>query len=164
MNTDRRRLFAALAGAAAAATATPARANEPPAVPRESMPRGGIDAAAFGIRPNASEDQTKALQRAIDAAAAARAVLRLPPGIYRAGSLQLPPYAAIAGTPGATRIILLGGPSLLSAAAGDHVALSGLVLDGGGLPLPERRGLVHLAQGRAVRIAIASSSIPAATA
>jgi polygalacturonase len=45
------------------------------------MPRGGIDAAAFGIRPNASEDQTKALQHAIDAAAAARAVLRLPPGI-----------------------------------------------------------------------------------
>jgi uncharacterized secreted repeat protein (TIGR03808 family) len=152
MNTDRRRLFAALAGAAAAATTTPARANEPPAVPRESMPRGGIDAAAFGIRPNAAEDQTKALQRAIDAAAAARAVLRLPPGTYRAGSLQLPPYAAIAGTPGATRIVLLGGPSLLSAAAGDHVALSGLVLDGGGLPLPERRGLVHLAQGRAVRV------------
>ena len=152
MNTDRRRLFAALAGAAAAATATPARANEPPAAPRESMPRGGIDAAAFGIRPNASEDQTKALQHAIDAAAAARAVLRLPPGIYRAGSLQLPPYAAIAGTPGATRIVLLGGPSLLSAAAGDHVALSGLVLDGGGLPLPERRGLIHLAQGRAVRV------------
>jgi len=52
----------------------------------------------------------------------------------------------------------------LSAAASDHVALSGLLLDGGGLPLPERRGLVHLAQGRAVRIAIASSSIPAATA
>jgi uncharacterized secreted repeat protein (TIGR03808 family) len=47
---------------------------------------------------------------------------------------------------------LLGGPSLLSAAAGDHLALSGLVLDGGGLPLPDRRGLVHLAQGRAVRV------------
>jgi uncharacterized secreted repeat protein (TIGR03808 family) len=152
MNTDRRRLFAALAGAAAGVAATPTHANEPPAAPRESLARGGIDAAAFGIHPNAAEDQTKALQRAIDAAAAARAVLHLPPGTYRAGSLQLPPYAAVAGTPGATRIVLLGGPSLLSAPAGDHVALSGLVLDGGGLPLPERRGLVHLAQGRAVRI------------
>jgi uncharacterized secreted repeat protein (TIGR03808 family) len=152
MNTDRRRLFAALAGAAAAAAAPPVRANEPTAMPREGVPRGGIDAIALGVRPNSTEDQTKALQHAIDAAAAARAVLHLPPGSYRAGSLQLPPYAAIAGTPGATRIALLGGPSLLSAAASDHVALNGLVLDGGGLPLPERHGLVHLAQGRAVRV------------
>jgi uncharacterized secreted repeat protein (TIGR03808 family) len=147
MNTDRRRLLAALAGAAATGiTATSARAAEPP------VPRGGIDAAAFGIRPNAAEDQTKVLQRAIDSAATTRAVLHLPSGSYRAGSLQLPPYAAIAGTPGATRIVMLGGPSLLSGAASDHVAISGLVLDGGGLPLPERRGLLHLAQGRAVRV------------
>lgn len=147
MNTDRRRLLAALAGAAATgAAATSGQAAEP------SAPRGGIDAATFGIRPNAAEDQTKALQRAIDSAAATRAMLHLPPGSYRTGSLQLPPYAAIAGTPGATRIVMLGGPSLLSAAASDHVAISGLVLDGGGLPLPERRGLLHLTQGRAVRI------------
>jgi uncharacterized secreted repeat protein (TIGR03808 family) len=146
MNTDRRRLLAALAGAAAGAAATPAHATEP------SMPRGGIDAATFGVRPNSAEDQSKALQRAIDSAAAARAVLQLSPGTYRAGSLQLPPYAAISGTPGATRIVMLGGPSLLSAATSDHVTISGLVLDGGGLPLPERRGLIHLAQGRAVRI------------
>jgi uncharacterized secreted repeat protein (TIGR03808 family) len=147
MNTDRRHLLAALAGAAATgAAATSVHAAEP------SVPRGGIDAATFGIRANAADDQTKALQRAIDSAAAARAVLHLPPGSYHTGSLQLPPYAAIAGTRGATRIVMLGGPSLLSAAASDHVAISGLVLDGGGLPLPERRGLLHLAQGRAVRI------------
>jgi uncharacterized secreted repeat protein (TIGR03808 family) len=153
MNTDRRRLFAALAGAAAAgAAATPAHANEP-SMPREFAARSGIDAAALGIRPNTAEDQSKALQRAIEAAAAARAVLHLPPGSYRTGSLQLPPYAAIAGTPGATRIVMAGGQSLLSAAASDHIAINGLVLDGGGVPLPERRGLVHLAQGRAVRIA-----------
>jgi uncharacterized secreted repeat protein (TIGR03808 family) len=47
---------------------------------------------------------------------------------------------------------MLGGPSLLSAATSDQVTINGLVLDGGGLPLPERRGLIHLAQGRAVRI------------
>jgi uncharacterized secreted repeat protein (TIGR03808 family) len=122
-------------------------------MPRELLARSGIDAAALGIRPNTVEDQSKALQRAIESAAATRAVLHLPPGSYRAGSLQLPPYAAISGTPGATRIVMAGGPSLLSAAASDHVAISGLVLDGGGVPLPERRGLVHLTQGRAVRIA-----------
>jgi uncharacterized secreted repeat protein (TIGR03808 family) len=152
MNTDRRRLLAALAGAAAGAAATPTHANEP-SMPRELVPRGGIDAAALGIRPNTVEDQSKALQRAIDSAAATRAVLHLPPGSYRAGSLQLPPYAAISGTPGATRIVMSGGASLLSAAASDHIAITGLVLDGGGVTLPERRGLLHLAQGRAVHIA-----------
>ena len=110
MNTDRRRLFAALAGAAAGAAATPTHANEP-SLPRELVARSGIDAAALGVRPNSAEDQSKALQRAIESAAAARAVLHLPPGSYRAGSLQLPPYAAISGTPGATRIVMAGGPS-----------------------------------------------------
>src|SRR5947208_7055398 len=90
MNTDRRRLLAALAGAAAGAAATPTHANEP-STPRELLARSGIDAAALGIRPNTVEDQSKALQRAIESAAATRAVLHLPPGSYRAGSLQLPP-------------------------------------------------------------------------
>ena len=84
MNTDRRRLLAALAGAAAGAAATPTHANEP-SMPRELVPRGGIDAAALGVRPNSAEDQSKALQRAIESAAATRAVLHLPPGSYRAG-------------------------------------------------------------------------------
>jgi uncharacterized secreted repeat protein (TIGR03808 family) len=152
MNTDRRRLLAALAGAAAGAAATPTHANEP-SLPRELVAHSGIDAAALGVRPNSAEDQSKALQRAIESAAATRAVLHLPPGSYRAGSLQLPPHAAISGTPGATRIVMTGGPSLLSAAASDHIAITGLVLDGGGVALPERRGLLHLAQGRAVHIA-----------
>ena len=41
----------------------------------------------------------------------------------------------------------------VSAVASDHIAITGLVLDGGGVALPERRGLLHLAQGRAVHIA-----------
>jgi uncharacterized secreted repeat protein (TIGR03808 family) len=120
---------------------------------RDAAQRAEIDAASFGIRPNAAEDQSQALQRAIGQAAAARTVLRLPPGFYRAGGLQLPPYAAIAGVAGATRIVMAGGPSMMAAAGSDHVSISGLVLDGAGIPLPERRGLLHVAQGRAVRIA-----------
>jgi hypothetical protein len=69
MNTDRRRLLAALAGAAAGAAATPTHANEP-SMPRELLTRSGIDAAALGVRPNSAEDQSKALQRAIESAAA----------------------------------------------------------------------------------------------
>ena len=38
------------------------------------------------------------------------------------------------------------GPSLVSAEHADAVSLTGLTLDGGGQPLPRRRGLVHLAR------------------
>jgi len=149
MGIDRRRLFAAVAGAAAVGAASEARSMPV----REAGPRAEIDAASFGIRPNAADDQSQALQRAIEQAATARAVLRLPPGFYRAGALQLPSYTAIAGVAGATRIVMAGGPSMMSAVGGDHIGISGLVLDGAGIPLPERRGLLHVAQGRAIRIA-----------
>jgi len=152
MSLDRRRLFAALAGAGAASAGN--AAGEAQAMPaRELGLRAEIDAVSLGIRPNAAEDQTQNFQRAIDQAAAARAVLRLPPGVYRAGGLTLPPYAAIAGVAGATRIVMAGGPSMMSATGGDHIGVSGLVLDGGNIPLPERRGLLHFAQGRSLRIA-----------
>ena len=151
MSLDRRRLFAALAGAGAASAGN--AAGEAQAMPaRELGLRAEIDAVSLGIRPNAAEDQTQNFQRAIDQAAAARAVLRLPPGVYRAGGLTLPPYAAIAGVAGATRIVMAGGPSMMSATGGDHIGVSGLVLDGGNIPLPERRGLLHFAQGRSLRI------------
>ena len=148
MSIDRRRTLAALAGAAVfGATET---AHAAPA--REAAPRAELDAGAFGLRPNAPDDQSSILQRAIEQAAAARAVLRLPPGFYRAGALQLPPYAAISGVAGATRIVMSGGPSIMSASGSEHIAITDIVLDGAGIPLPERRGLLHVTQGRAVRI------------
>ncbi len=168
MNMDRRSLFAALAGVASAgaagtaASATPAVAESrryllddtaPPTPARDSIQRSAIEAATLGLRPNAEQDQSATLQRAIERAAAAGAVLQLPPGIYRAGALHLPPYAAIAGVAGATRIVMTGGPSLLSSTGSDHVSISGLILDGANFPLPESRGLVHLTRGNGVRIA-----------
>jgi uncharacterized secreted repeat protein (TIGR03808 family) len=152
MSLDRRRLFAVLVGAGAAgAGSTIGEAQTVSA--REPGLRAEIDAVSLGMRPNAAEDQTQGFQRAIDQAAAARAVLRLPPGVYRTGALTLPPYAAIAGVAGATRIVMAGGPSMMSATGSDYIGVSGLVLDGGNIPLPERRGLLHFAQGRFLRIA-----------
>ena len=90
MSLDRRRLFAALAGAATACTAAPALA-------RDIAARPVTDASTLGLRPNAPDDQSKSLQRAIDQAAAAGTVLHLPAGFYRAGALNLPTHAAIAG-------------------------------------------------------------------
>jgi uncharacterized secreted repeat protein (TIGR03808 family) len=149
MGIDRRRMFAALAGLGALSATSKVRA----APARDAAMRAELDAASFGVRPNASDDQSQILQRAIEQAAAARAVLRLPPGFYRAGALQLPPYTAISGVAGASRIVMAGGPSMMSASGSDHVTISGIVLDGAGIPLPERRGLLHVAQGRAIRVA-----------
>jgi uncharacterized secreted repeat protein (TIGR03808 family) len=150
MTFDRRRLFAAIAGAASAGAATPSAAREPFAV--ASVPRPEIDATSLGVRPNADIDQSAMLQSAIARAAAAGSLLRLPPGVYRAGALQLPPFAAIAGVIGSTRLIMTSGPSLLMATGSDYVSISGLVLDGNHVTLPDGRGLVHLTQGRALRL------------
>jgi uncharacterized secreted repeat protein (TIGR03808 family) len=147
MTINRRRLFAALALSASAAT--PALASET----GETAPHAEIDATSLGILPNSETDQSAALQRAIARAAAAGAVLRLAPGIYRAGGLQLPSYAAIAGVAGTTQLVLTGALSLLSSAGSDHISLSGLLFDGGNISLPEGHGLLHLMQGRGIRIA-----------
>jgi uncharacterized secreted repeat protein (TIGR03808 family) len=183
MDIDRRRIFAALAGVASAVAATPAFARrgrdrddddeqlrrsrekasrekassdkkpELPALHLKSTPPGGVDATSLGLRPNAPEDQSQLMQRAVDATAEARVPLLLPPGFYRAGGIRLAPYAKIFGVRGATRIVMAGGPSLMFATGSDHIGISGLTLDGSDLPLGQKRGVVHIAQGHGVRIA-----------
>ncbi len=150
MKFDRRRLFAAFAGAASVGATTPVGAREPFAA--APMPRSEIDATTLGVRPNAEIDQSAILQSAITRAAAAGSLLRLPPGVYRAGGLQLPPFAAIAGVIGSTRLVMTAGPSLLMATGSDYVSISGLILDGYHVALPDGRGLLHFTQGRALRL------------
>ncbi len=145
---NRRSLFAAVAGVSAGAV-SPARAAN---TADGGAPRAERDAVSLGVRPNAAEDQTAALQGAIDRAAAAGSVLRLPPGVYRAGGLQLPSYAAIAGAPGTTQLLLSGAPALLTANGSDHITLSDLVLDGNNVPLPDGSGLMNFAKGGSLRV------------
>ncbi|MGH6677097.1 MAG: TIGR03808 family TAT-translocated repetitive protein, partial [Xanthobacteraceae bacterium] len=147
---NRRRLVGALAGAASAGSAGPVLGREAPA--REVSARASIDGASLGLRPDSSEDQSKILQRAIDHATSARAVLRLAPGAYRAGALTLRPHGAIAGVAGATRLVLVAGSPLMSAAASDYIGISGLIFDGAEMPLQGRQGLIDLAHGRSARI------------
>ena len=142
MPLDRRTL---LAGSAVAAAMPAAGTAAPP-------PAHGFEAVPFGVRPGAPDDQTGRLQHAIDAAARARRPLTLPPGHYRAGALRLPTGAQIVGVRGATYLSLTHGPSLLSCDGGEDITLSGLTLEGGNLPLPPNRGLVHLAQVKRLRI------------
>lgn len=148
MDVTRRNLVASLgASAAFAAVSTPLRADA--ASLTSTM---GRDATQYGVRPNATDDQTKTLQRAINEAASAQMPLALPPGIYRTGMLNLPNGTQIVGVRGATRLQLTGGPSLLTSQGASHIGLTGLTLDGGSLPLPDRRGLVHCLGGRDLRI------------
>jgi uncharacterized secreted repeat protein (TIGR03808 family) len=142
MTIDRRTLLAGLA-----ATAAPSLARA--AAPISAF---GLDAGQLGVRPGSPDDQTRALQRAIDQAAAAHAPLALAPGNYRAGDLLLPAGVQVRGIRGATRIAATGGRPIFTATQADRVTLSGLVLDGGGARLPERLGVISLMNGRGARI------------
>jgi uncharacterized secreted repeat protein (TIGR03808 family) len=152
MNIDRRhllRLGAVAVGAGAMGAPARVALAAPAASPLGTL---GLDAAHFGLHAGSSEDQSRVLQNAIDAAARARVPLAIAPGAYRAGNLRLPAGAQLLGVRGATQIVLTEGPSLMSATGADHVTLSGLVLDGGKRPLADARGLVNLESCRAVRI------------
>jgi uncharacterized secreted repeat protein (TIGR03808 family) len=144
-----RRHFIALATSAMGVAAAPARAAAGP-LPISAL---GVDAGQFGVRPGSADDQTRALQRAIDETARTGTPLALAPGIYRTGQLRLSSGTHLVGARGATRLLPTQGESLLSGTGAEHVTLRGLVLDGAGRPLPERRGLVQLESCKAVKIA-----------
>ena len=112
----------------------------------------GRDATQYGVRPGSPDDQTKALQRAIDEAARAQVPLSLPPGVYRTGLLRLQNGTQLVGVRGATKFVFNGGASMLQSEGAGGIGLSGITFDGGGIPLPTRRGLVHCIGGRDIRI------------
>jgi len=148
MDVNRRHLMGASAAGLAGALATspePARA----APPTSAL---GRDATQFGVRPGSPDDQTRALQRAIDEAARAQVPLALPPGVYRTGMLRLQNGSQLVGVRGATKLLFTGGASMFLGEGADRVGLTAIALDGGSIPLPQRRGLVHCLGGRDVRI------------
>lgn len=118
----------------------------------------GRDATQYGVRPNSLDDQTRALQRAIDEATRAQVPLALPPGVYRCGMLRLARGTQLTGVRGATTLLFSGGASLFSGEGADYVSLSGITLDGNYAKLPPRRGLLHIVQGRELRITDCSIS------
>ncbi|AWO90043.1 MULTISPECIES: TIGR03808 family TAT-translocated repetitive protein [Bradyrhizobium] len=148
MDLNRRHLIGASIAGIAGALAMPADAAR--AAPLTSLL--GRDATQYGVRPGSSEDQTRGLQRAIDEAARAQMPLALPPGVYRSGLLRLPNGTQLIGVRGATKFVFTGGPSAIQSDGADAIGLSGITFDGGGIPLPTRRGLIHVLGGRDVRI------------
>lgn len=118
----------------------------------ESARASQLDGQSFGLKPGAPENQTRNFQRAVETAAGSRMPLRLAPGAYKVGEIRLPANAHIVGVRGATRLVFQGGTACLSAQRADMVTLSGLVIEGAGKALPDRRGLITLEHGRGVRV------------
>jgi uncharacterized secreted repeat protein (TIGR03808 family) len=148
MDVNRRHLIgASAAGVAGALAVAPDTARAAPLT--SSL---GRDATQFGVRPGSPDDQTRSLQRAIDEAARAQVPLALPPGIYRTGMLRLSSGTQLVGVRGATKLVFNGGASMFQGEGANHVGLSGITLDGGGIALPTRRGLVHCLGGDDIRI------------
>jgi uncharacterized secreted repeat protein (TIGR03808 family) len=148
MDLNRRHLIAAsAAGAVSTFAMSPGAAR---AAPLTSTL--GRDATQYGVRPGSPDDQTRALQRAIDEATRAQVPLALPPGVYRTSRLRLQSGTQLIGVRGATRLVFSGGTSMLSSEGADNLGLTNITLDGGGIALPARRGLVHCLGGRDVRI------------
>ena len=98
MDLNRRHLIgASAAGVAGALAASPESARA-----AQLTSALGRDATQYGVRPGSPDDQTRALQRAIDEAARAAVPLALPPGIYRTGTLNLATGTQLIGVRGAT--------------------------------------------------------------
>lgn len=77
----------------------------------------------FGVIPALPDDQTKAMQSALDAAAAKGATLVLPAGAILVRDLQLPGQLTIEGVPGATQLGSFNGGRIAQA-----LGISSLVL------------------------------------
>lgn len=144
MPIDRRKLLLIAAGAALPTVAGPRLASA------QRLSTSGLDAAQFGVRAGAPDDQSRALQRAIEQAATARTPLLLGPGTYLAADLKLPAAVQILGVRGATRLALARAGTLLSADHADGVALANLTLDG--RKLASNRALLQVAASTSVRI------------
>jgi uncharacterized secreted repeat protein (TIGR03808 family) len=152
MDVNRRHLIgASAAGMAGALAMSPDAARAAPLTSTLTSTLGR-DVTQYGVHPGSPDDQTKALQRAIDEAARAQIPLALPPGVYRTGMLRLQNGTQLVGVRGATRFIFNGGASLLSGEGAGSIGLDGITFDGSGIPLPNRRGLVHCLGGRDIRI------------
>jgi uncharacterized secreted repeat protein (TIGR03808 family) len=148
MDVNRRHLIgAAAAGAVGALAMSPDAAR---AAPLASAL--GRDVTQYGVRPGSPDDQTKALQRVIDDAARAQVPLALPPGVYRTGMLRLQNGTQLIGVRGATKFIFNGGASMFQGEGAGSIGLVNITLDGGGIPLPTRRGLVHCLHARDIRV------------
>ncbi|OXS99485.1 Tat protein [Notoacmeibacter marinus] len=128
---NRRRFIAGFGGLSAAALGgmNSARSATGPMLTNAGL-RGGIDAGEFGVRPDATDDQSGVFQRMIDEASRRNLPISLPPGHYPLSDIRLPERLRLSGTPGATRIRYTGRGFLMRAENTERIELDGLSIDG----------------------------------
>ncbi|GGE95524.1 TIGR03808 family TAT-translocated repetitive protein [Stappia taiwanensis] len=117
-----------LLGGGLALASVPATAR---AATRIAGLRGTIEASEFGVRPNAGDDQSALLQKAINASVERGRALFLPGGHYPVANLRLPGGARLVGIPGQTWFDYLGGGHLIYSEKGAAIGLEGIHFDGG---------------------------------
>ncbi len=105
-----------------------------------------LNARDLGVETGGG-DQTAALQRAIDQAAAKQLPLFLPGGDYAVSNITLPSGLQLIGVPGQSVLSYDGGGGLLSANGSRNISLRGLVLKGNMLDLS--RSALFVAQDAA---------------
>lgn len=162
-----RRVLLSAGGLAAAATPLAvavgaADAATPRRLGSQRPFNGNMSVTEFDVFPNIPADQTAALQKALDRAAARKAVLTLPPGHYLTRPLTLRPGSHIAGCGPQTRLIQIGIGPVLSARVAHRVTVEDMTLDGAMRPLGDTAGgvlkLEAVAQVTLNRLHITQSS------
>ena len=104
--------------------------------------QGGMSVREFGATGDGKTDDTKAIQRALDAAGEVRGVVFVPPGVFLCADLRMRPNTALLGVPswdyhgpGGTALRLSNGAAkcLLNIGEAAGVTIDGLGFDGAGL-------------------------------
>ena len=142
----RRRFLRATTGLAVFGLAIPAAYARKLSSVSQARIRGSLDAAELGVGPDRSDDQSIAFRAMLAEAARRDMPLFLPPGRYIVSDIALHSHLRITGVPGATHIVQ-SGTSLFHGERLDRISLSGLVFDGGDIPLGDQAdGLIDLKQ------------------
>jgi hypothetical protein len=110
------------------------------AAPNDDEPAGGfLDVRRFGARGDGSTDDTAAIQKTIDSAAATGGAVFIPPAKYACRELRLRPRVAVVGVPSwnyragggsILRLIDEKAACLLNITGADGATIEGLSLDG----------------------------------
>ncbi|WP_051332804.1 TIGR03808 family TAT-translocated repetitive protein [Cucumibacter marinus] len=108
-----------------------------------------VDAADLGLVPDSNDDQTAALQRAVNEAANAGRGVYISPGTYRIASLDLPDGTFMTGSSGGTTRFLVSGdaPGMVFK-GGDRLALNNLAIEGLSSAGAPREGLIAIGNAR----------------
>lgn len=142
MTVDRRAVMAATLGLGAGLTAMASHATDAAAARRTGGNVRGqfLNVTSFGVSPTSGSEQTTAIQKAVDAAAAARVPLYFPAGVYLVARIRLRSTAILIGASGATSLRYIGQSSFIIGDDCREVRLEGLDFDGNRRPTAPDEG------------------------